>query len=206
MVTRGMLMSFTDPVGGTNPTRVPFQYNPAEVTRVLKAQRGEGGGNGLRVAGPPVETYTMKIELDALGAIEKPITGSRGVEPLLAAIEAMLEPVSGGGAGLPGATGGGGGGGAGSKSVPVPCLPLVILKWSESRMVPVRLDSFTAVESGFDTGLQPVQATVDLSFTVLRERDFHSDMTYANAMASAYQAARADSAAQGVEQGVEVAQ
>ena len=33
---RGMLLSFSDPAVGLVPTLVPFQYNPAEVTRVLR--------------------------------------------------------------------------------------------------------------------------------------------------------------------------
>lgn len=200
-----MLMSFSDPVAGMVPSLVPFQYNPAEVTRVLRVQQGGGGGSGLRVAGPPTESYTLKIELDALGAIEKPITGALGVGPLLATIEAMLEPGGGGLAALVGAVAGAlGGGGAGAQPVPAPTLPLVVLAWSVTRVVPVRIDSFTARETGFDALLQPVQATVDLSLTVLRERDLQADMTLAKVMATAYQAVRTASATVGIAQGVEL--
>lgn len=199
-----MLMSFSDPVAGMVPSLVPFQYNPAEVTRVLRVQQGGGGGSGLRVAGPPTETYTLKIELDALGAIEKPITGALGVGPLLATIEAMLEPGGGGLAALVGAVAGALGGAAGAQPVPAPTLPLVVLAWSVTRVVPVRIDSFTARETGFDALLQPVQATVDLSLTVLRDRDLQADMTLATVMATAYQAVRTASATVGIAQGVEL--
>ncbi|SEQ80172.1 hypothetical protein SAMN05444745_11158 [Arthrobacter sp. OV608] len=200
-----MLMSFSDPVAGMVPSLVPFQYNPAEVTRVLRVQQGGGGGSGLRVAGPPTESYTLKIELDALGAIEKPITGALGVGPLLATIEAMLEPGGGGLAALVGAVAGVlGSGGAGAQTVPAPTLPLVVFAWSVTRIVPVRIDSFTARETGFDALLQPVQATVDLSLTVLRDRDLQADMTLAKVMATAYQAVRTASAAVGIAQGVEL--
>lgn len=203
MVSRGMLLSFSDPVAGMVPSLVPFQYNPAEVTRVLRPRAGENG-SGLRVAGPPSETYTLKIELDALGALEKPITGALGVGPLLATIEAMLEPGGGGLANLVGAVADLLGGGAAASSVPAPTLPLVVLAWSPARVVPVRVDSYTARETGFDALLQPVQATVDLSLTVLRESDLRADMTLAHVMASAYQAVRTASATVGIAQGVEL--
>ncbi|MEW2382830.1 hypothetical protein AB0873_12195 [Micromonospora sp. NPDC047707] len=204
MLMRGMLLSFSDPVAGMVPSLVPFQYNPAEVTRVLRVQRGESGGSGLRVGGPPVESYTLKIELDALDAIDKPITGSLGIGPLLATIEGLLEPGGGGLAALVGAITGALGGGAGPAPVPAPSLPLVVLAWSLERIVPVRVDSCTIHETGFDAMLQPVQATVDLSLTVLRSRDLSPDLKLANVLATAYQAVRTASATVGIAQGVEL--
>jgi hypothetical protein len=206
---RGMLRSFSDPVAGLVPTLVPFQYNPAEVTRVLKVTPGQAGGPALRVGAAPQETYTLKIELDALGAPDKPITSTLGVGPMLAAIEAMLEPA--GQSGLVGLAGAvtaavslGGGPSATAPPLPAPSLPLVVLAWSVERIVPVRIESYTVHETGFDESLQPVQANVDLSLVVLRATDLASDMTLANVLASAYQATRSALAITGVAQGVEV--
>jgi hypothetical protein len=204
MLMRGMLLSFSDPVAGMVPSLVPFQYNPAEVTRVLRVQSGGPGGSGLRVGGPPVESYTLKIELDALDAIDRPITGALGIGPLLATIEGLLEPGGGGLAALVGAVAGALGGGGGAPPVPAPSLPLVVLAWSVERIVPVRVDGCTIHETGFDALLQPVQATVDLSLTVLRGRDLSEDMKLANVLATAYQAVRTASAAVGIAQGVEL--
>lgn len=209
---RGMLLSYPDPVAGMVPTLLPFQYNPAEVTRVLRVSQGQAGGPALRVAAAPVETYTLKIELDALDAIDKPLTGALGVGPMLATLEAMLEPAVPGGplgalVGAVTATVGLGvslpGGGA---PVPAPSLPLVVLAWSPERIVPVRIDSYTAHETGFDASLQPVQATVDISVQVLRPTDLAADMALARALALAYQAARGALALTGVAQGVELMQ
>jgi hypothetical protein len=200
-----MLLSFSDPVAGLVPSLVPFQYNPSEVTRVLRVVPGASGGSGLRVGAPPVETYTLKLELDALDALDKPISGTLGVGPMLATIEGMLEP--GGGRGLAtlvGAVASLLGGGGGAPPVPAPSLPLVVLAWSAERIVPVRIDSYTAHETGFDSALQPVQASVDLSVTVLRDRDLNADQTLANVMATAYQAVRTGLSAVGVAQGVEL--
>lgn len=209
MLMRGMLLSFSDPTAGMVPTLVPFQYNPAEVTRVLRVTPGQQGGPGLRVGAPPTETYTLKIELDALDAIDKPLTGTLGVGPLLATLEAMLEPAGQSGVlgalvGAVSAAVGLGGGGSDSTPIPAPSLPLVVLVWSPERIVPVRVESYTVHETGFDSLLQPVQATVDLSLTVLRDSDLAADMTLAKVMANAYQAVRSAMAIVGVAQGVEL--
>jgi hypothetical protein len=210
---RGMLLSYPDPVAGMVPTLLPFQYNPAEVTRVLRVSQGQPGGPALRVAAAPVETYTLKIELDALDAIDKPLTGALGVGPMLATLEAMLEPAVAGGplgalVGAVSATVGLGVSlpGGGAPAVPAPSLPLVVLAWSPERIVPVRIDSYTAHETGFDASLQPVQAAVDISVQVLRPTDLAADMALARALSNAYQAARSALALTGVAQGVELMQ
>jgi len=207
---RGMLISFSDPDIGLVPTFVPFQYNPAEVTRVLTVSGGAQGGPALRVAQAPVEKYTMKIELDGIDAVDKPITGAMGLQPLLATLEAMMEPAGAAGVlgALVGAVSGAvsslTGGGASAAPIPAPSLPLVVLAWSPARIVPVRIDSFSAHETGFNSLLLPVQANVDLSLTVLRPADLPSDVKMANFLANAYQAARSALAIAGVAQGVEL--
>jgi hypothetical protein len=211
MLMRGILISFSDPNIGLVPTLVPFQYNPAEVTRTIKVNKsGASGGPGLRVQDSPTESYTLKIELDGVDAVDKPITGVMGVQPLLAAIEAMLEPagqlgvLGAVGSALAGAVSSLTGGGPSGGPIPAPSLPLVILAWSVTRIVPVRIDSFVAHETGFNAALLPVQATVDLSLTVLRTTDLTSDLKMANFVANAYQAARSALAIAGVAQGVEL--
>jgi hypothetical protein len=206
-----MLISFSDPNIGLVPTLVPFQYNPAEVTRTIRASSsGTPGGPGLRVQSTPTESYTLKLELDGVDAVDKPITGVMGVQPLLAAIEAMLEPagtlgvIGAVGSALAGAVSSLTGGGPSGGPIPAPSLPLVVLAWSATRIVPVRIDSFTARETGFNAALLPVQATVDLSLTVLRDTDLTSDLKMANFLADAYQAARSALAITGVAQGVEL--
>ena len=157
----------------------------------------------------PTESYTLKIELDGVDAVDKPITGVMGVQPLLAAIEAMLEPagslgvLGAVGSALAGAVSALAGGGPSGGPIPAPSLPLVILAWSATRIVPVRLDSFTAHETGFHAALLPVPATVDLSQTVLRTTDLTSDLKMANFVANAYQASRSALAIAGVAHGVQ---
>jgi hypothetical protein len=211
MLMRGMLMSFSDPTMGMVPTLVPFQYNPAEVTRTItvhRSQKTDVPSDGLRIEQAPTESYSLKIELDGVDAVDKPITGVLGVQPLLSAIEAMLEPATslgplgaaaaalqGAVATLTGST---------SSAVPTPSLPLVVLAWNAARVVPVRIDSFTAHETGFNAALLPVQATADISLTVLRDTDLDSSKKLAVFLADAYQAARSTMAVTGIAQGVEL--
>jgi hypothetical protein len=211
MLMRGMLMSYSDPNIGLVPTLVPFQYNPAEVTRTIIVHRSQDPdvpSNGLRIQQAPTESYSLKIELDGVDAVNKPITGVMGVQPLLATIEAMMEPKSK--RGVLGAVGTALQGavatltGGASSAVGTPSLPLVVLAWSASRVVPVRIDTFTAHETGFNAALLPVQVTVDLSLTVLRDTDLSSDQKLATFLADAYQAARGALAVTGVAQGVEL--
>ena len=133
-----------------------------------------------------------------------------GVGPLLATLEAMLEPTNRTGLleSLSGAVTAvvsvGGNGAAPTAPVPAPSLPLVVLAWSPKRIAPVRIESYTAHETGFDELLQPIQATVDLSLTVLRDTDLAADMILAKVLANAYQASRSALALAGLAQGLEV--
>jgi hypothetical protein len=68
----------------------------------------------------------------------------------------------------------------------------------------VRIDSFSAHETGFNASLLAVQASVDITLTVLRPSDLPSDVKMANFLANAYQAARSALAIAGVAQGVEL--
>jgi hypothetical protein len=46
-------------------------------------------------------------------------------------------------------------------------VPLVLLVWGKSRVVPILLTSFAVAEQAFDPNLNPIQAKVDLGMRVL---------------------------------------
>jgi hypothetical protein len=46
-------------------------------------------------------------------------------------------------------------------------LPLTLLVWGKSRVVPVKIESFSVTEEAFDQNLNPIQAKVELSLMVL---------------------------------------
>jgi hypothetical protein len=197
VLVKGILASFDNPLLGVVPTIVPFQYNPSEITRTFRTEEGGGGatgstGSALNVARPAPEDYTIKLELDATDGLEKegPLTTVFGISPKLAAIEMLMQPVGSSLLGdLAGALTGGllGGGGA---AIPASRLPLVLFMWGPTRITPVRLKSLSIHETAFDELLNPIHATADLGFTVLRPTDLGRDDTFAKAAATFYQGAR----------------
>src|SRR5262245_26514162 len=80
---------------------IVFQYNPDTMTRRVDA-RSTGGGDHMdrseafRLTGPPNETITVSIEIDATDQLElaDPVAVASGVHPTLAALEMLLYPTS----------------------------------------------------------------------------------------------------------------
>jgi hypothetical protein len=165
---KGMLISYNDLLLDVVPTIVAFQYNPSEVTRVFTLTEATDSttGKGRAGADRAVEAYTVHLELDATEALAKdvaPITSLLGIAPQLAAIEMLVQPVST--SGLSGLASEGG------SDVPTARFPFVLFAWGPARIVPVRLRSLTIRETSFDELLNPIRATADLGFVVLREAD-----------------------------------
>jgi hypothetical protein len=151
---------------------VVFQYNPDTMTRRLEA-RSSGGGDtadrseAFRLTGPPKETITLNIEVDATDALEvgNPLAVTSGVYPTLAALEMLLYP----------------------KSLTViantilaqignleiipPEAPLTLFVWGPQRVLPVRVTGFSITEEAYDTLLNPTRAKVDLTLNVLSYAD-----------------------------------
>jgi hypothetical protein len=151
---------------------IVFQYNPDTMTRKLDA-RSTGGGDtadrseAFRLSGPPKETITLSVEIDAADQLEQanPLALASGVYPTLAALEMLLYP----------------------KSVTVianaalaqigiieiipPEAPLTLFVWGPQRVVPVRLTSFSITEQAYDPLLNPILAKADLSLQVLSYSD-----------------------------------
>jgi hypothetical protein len=182
---KGMLVSYSSPLLGAIPTIVAFQYNPTEVTRVFRLEKDQpsGSGSARNTREHAVEEYTLKLELDATDGLERegPLTLTMGISPRLAAIEMLMQPVGtsllGGllSEGSPPATG---------------KLPLVLFAWGPERITPVVLKSLTIHETAFDELLNPIHATADLGFTVLRVSDVPRKDELARAAALYYEGAR----------------
>lgn len=151
-----------------------FQYNPDTLTRSVQhrsvAQTPGGAPNRnevLRLKGPPNETISLEVAIDASDQLEKaeaPAT-TMGVHPTLASLEMLLYPKS-----------------ArmitneilaefGVIEVIPPEAPLTLFVWGPKRVLPVRITSFNINEQFFDTRLNPIRATVSLSMTVLNYQD-----------------------------------
>lgn len=149
---------------------VVFQYNPEKVTRSLrpKSSGADGAeGEALRITGPPDETFSLEIEIDATDQLADgdPIAGSLGIAPQLASLEMMFYPpsarvIANEALAL-----------AGLVEVVPPEAPLALLVWSPTRVLPVRVTDLSIAEQAYDPSLNPIQATVTVGLRVLNYDD-----------------------------------
>ncbi len=149
---------------------VVFQYNPDTMTRRLEARAvgGEGDrGEAYRLTGPPKETITLSIEIDATDQLDEgnPLAETMGLHPTLAALEMMLYPKSAAviANDVLSAIGT-------IEILPVEG-PMILFVWGPARVLPVRLTSFSITEEAYDPLLNPTRAKVELSLTVLSYQD-----------------------------------
>lgn len=154
------------------PTIIVFQYNPDEVSRSLTARGGQGSGargESQRTSGPPDETLTFTVEIDATDQLESPtenaVTARMGLHPVIAALETLLYPsfplvVANEALAL-----------MGMPFIAAEQAPLTLLIWGERRVVPVRVESLTIKEQAFDAALNPIRVAADLSLKVQTYRD-----------------------------------
>jgi hypothetical protein len=145
---------------------VVFQYNPDTMTRRLEPRSvsAEGDrGEAFRLTGPPKETITLSIEIDAADQLEQghPIATTLGIYPTLAALEMLLYPksatvIANTVLSLIGTI----------EVIPVEA-PMTLFVWGPQRVLPVRLTSFSITEEAHDPLLNPIRAKVELSLAVL---------------------------------------
>ncbi|MCX6842239.1 MAG: hypothetical protein NTX53_08165 [candidate division WOR-3 bacterium] len=149
---------------------VVFQYNPETLKRSLKASTaGEQADMGevLRLKGPPEETISLEIEIDATDQLEQaqPLAVAMGVYPSLAALEMLLYPKA-----------------AyvianqvlaklGMIEVVPPEAPMALFAWGVKRVLPVRITGLEITEELYDPSLNPIRAKVSLSMRVLTYDD-----------------------------------
>jgi hypothetical protein len=150
---------------------IVFQYNPDTMTRRLDARTttAESGDRfeALRLTSAPKETITISVEVDATDQLETahPLAVASGINPTLAALEMLFYPKSSvvisniakAKAGF-------------LEIIPVET-PLTLFVWGPTRVLPVRVTSFSITEEAFDTLLNPTRAKVDLTMQVLSYYD-----------------------------------
>jgi hypothetical protein len=151
-------------------TEIQFQYNPETLTRRLTAQTASGNydkSEAFRLKGPPEETISLEIEIDATDKLEKEDsdTVQNGIYPKLAVLELLLYPrsevvIANENLAMRGII----------EIVP-PQAPLTLFYWGTNRKLPVRLTSFSITEEAFDPNLNPILAKVSLELTVLNYMD-----------------------------------
>jgi len=175
-ITRGAIVG----VDANNPLAsvIAFQYNPEEMTRSLQARASAGGNSAstgarneaFRLTGPPIETISLKVEIDAADQLESadPLATQLGIYPQLSSLEMLVYPksallVANAALAL-----------AGSIELVAPEAPMTLLVWGAKRVVPVRLNQFSITEQAYDSKLNPIRARVQLGLRVLSTSDLAS--------------------------------
>ncbi len=169
-VRKGAIAAYAFP--SPIPNIIVFQYNPAAVSRQLSSRGGEaGGGRGdaLRVNGPPSEAVSLSVQIDAAEQLEdpnmNPIVTENGLHPAIAAIEGLMRPayasvIANQAMAI-----------AGSAFILGEQAPLAFLIWGERRIEAVQVSGVNFREEAFDTRLNPIRVTADLSLRILTYRD-----------------------------------
>jgi hypothetical protein len=181
-VAKGSLLVYENQTLGAQPSRrIFFQYNPESLRRAFAARApvrdasrsGAAHEDVLSVPGPPVETITMSIELDAADQLEDPAHRDQvnevGLHGALAALELLLYPATARVSQIEQQAQ------RGAVDVHPADTPLVVLWWGASRdarLVPVQLQSLSIAEELFDDALNPIQAKVELTLKVLTYMEF----------------------------------
>jgi hypothetical protein len=130
-----------------------------------------------RTDGPPDETISLTVEIDAADQLERPddngVTVAVGLHPVLAALEGLVSPpftIVVANQVLSAL------GGAFILGEPV---PIALLVWGPARVLPVQVRSISITEQAFDTNLNPILAKAELSLKVLTYRDLQiTDPSY----------------------------
>lgn len=166
---KGAIISL-DPTLGIQQGSISLQYNPDSITRSLKPQTvGDQPDRTeiLRLTGPPVETISCTVEIDATDQLAAGDSNamSFGIQPQLAALELLLYPSS-------------------TTLIinealtllgTIEILPsesnLTLFAWSKSRITPVRITEMEITEEEFDPQLNPIRAKVRLGMRVLNVND-----------------------------------
>lgn len=170
---KGALMSST--TSGKLTPLVTFQYNPEQLTRSLKPNylQGESGKlDQLRFGGAPTEQITASIVLDATDALASDDDSvrnaalTRGIHAPLAALATLIYPTSEYVQKVDQARQS-----KGTLQVVPPAAPPLLFVWGYRRIAPVKIESISIKEEAYDTALNPIRATVDLSMSVLTYMD-----------------------------------
>jgi len=144
-----------------------FQYNPESLSRSITPNLTQSGD---RFQGPPEETISVTLEINAIDQLERAQNRNAeaarlGIYPQLSALEMMVYPKSA--AVLANAVLSR----LGTIEMVPPKVPLTVFVWGIKRVVPVRITSLSIEEQAYDVNLNPIRAQVSLGLTVLTYND-----------------------------------
>ncbi len=164
-----------DPETARTVRVIAFQFNPESLSRSYEIKGvGEGSrSEPLRLLGPPVESFTLDIFLDASDPLEHPAENpdivESGLHGPLAVLETLIYPDS---TALEANR-------QMAQAGELEILPmekfLTLFVWGQRRVLPVRITQMSINEEEFDPDLNPLRAHVSLGLRVLSVDDLGFD-------------------------------
>ena len=189
---KGALVQLVRGLLGVVPNVIPFQYNPEKLSHTLttwnpfEVDQTQRGAQAPTVQPfNPKESFNLTLEIDATNDLEddNPVAKRVGVADRLAALKKLTLPTEGligdlvaSARALVGKA---------AKQAVRATVPVVLFVWGPSRILPVRVTSFSIEETLFSPTLHPIQATVTLGLEVLTpdvfkcQRDITADIAVA---------------------------
>ncbi len=197
---RGAIVQLAEELGIIVPNIIPFQYNPAKVTRNFKPWNPFEVDPSKR-AGPspsaapfdPEETFQFALELDATNDLEdmNPIAMATGIASRIAAIQKLIMPPKDGLGDLIGAVAANVQGRAFQTNSTRTKVPLALLILGPGVILPVRVTTLSIEITEFTALLYPLMATVTFELKVLTPEVFKCKTSVASDFAkSAYEFTR----------------
>jgi hypothetical protein len=182
---RGALIEYGSDFFGPIPNISIFQFNPESLTRNIQIPERPTGTASREVsqAGEEtVEKLTLTAHFSAADQLNNNNILARkfGVGPQLAALEKMVHPsreilnLIQQGIDAIGDAITGGEGQDPVQSIPREKYPRILFIWGLTRVLPVIIESMSITEQLYDNLLNPIQAEVSLSLSVITS-DPHSD-------------------------------
>jgi hypothetical protein len=178
-VTKGALVQLAEDFGVIVPNIIPFQYNPATMTRSLKPwDPGEVDQTNRGAQSPnvqpydPEETYKFTLELDATDDLADGdvLAETSGIASRIAAIQKLTEPSGGlfgdliaSAAALANAP---------QKASERATVPITLLVLGVGVILPVRVTTISIEIKEFTPQLYPYMAEVQLELRVLTPEVF----------------------------------
>lgn len=178
-VTKGALVQLAEDFGIIVPNIIPFQYNPASMTRALKPwDPGEVDQTNRGAQSPnvqpydPEETYKFTLELDATDDLAEGnvLAETTGIASRIAAIQKLTEPSGGllgdliaSAAALANTP---------QKESERASVPITLLVLGVGVILPVRVTSISIEIKEFTPQLFPYMADVQLELRVLTPEVF----------------------------------
>jgi hypothetical protein len=192
VVIRGAFVQLLEDLGIIIPNIVPFQYNPAKVTRGFQpwnpfatAPQNQASQTPLVQPFDPQQTYRFDLEFDATDDLEaeNPVAIATGIGSRLAALHKLIEPSAGLFGDLIASVNALAG--SASRQAERPAVPITLFVLGPGAVLPVRITELSIEITEFSPLLYPMMAKATVALQVLTPDIFKCKETTATSVAIA---------------------